>query len=280
MSSAIPTRNALIAIVVAILAAAIVVPTGQHVFGLAANMPSFAELGSAAIEALFTFAVFGILLVIAIVGISLARGWPNLAGTSPLKMSGLGIALGLAGLFAAALYAAIAGHIRTGAGGELSLLTGTLAVAFQSATEEVYFRGWLQPLLVRAWGPIAGICTVALIFAGLHIAGGERSPVTMVNLFLGGILFGLMALRSGGIVLPIAAHFAWNWSEMMLLGLTPNPGVGSFGAIVDLDMAAAAIWGGSQEGLNASIGMSLALLALIIPLAVWRSRFSPAALPD
>lgn len=282
MIAAAPTRSAIIAIIAivcAIAAAAITVPLGQYLFGRAATTPGFAALGSAAIEALFTLVVYGTLLGVAALGITVNAGWERILGERPLAMAPAGLAIGLAGLAAAAAYAAIAGQLRPGAGGAVSLLLGTLVVALQSAAEEAYFRGWLQPLAARAWGPITGVTSIAIVFAGLHIAGGERAPITLLNLLLGGILFGVMALRSGGLALPIAAHFAWNWAEMLGLGLTPNPGLGSFGALVDLDVVGPAIWGGSSEGLNASIGMSFALLALLIPLTVWRSRFSPAASP-
>ena len=151
------------------------------------------------------------------------------------------------------------------------LLLGSLVTFGQAASEEVFFRGWLQPVLARAWGPAIAIAITAAAFAGLHIAGGARTPVTLVNLALGGIVFGLLAWRSGGIAASIAAHAGWNWSEGILFGLDPNPGTGSFGAIHDLDLAGAALWGGSPEGLNASIAMTLVLAALLLPLALSRA---------
>ncbi|MET0246329.1 MAG: CPBP family intramembrane glutamate endopeptidase, partial [Sphingomonas sp.] len=74
--------------------------------------------------------------------------------------------------------------------------------------------------------------------------------------------------RSGGIAAPIAAHFAWNGSEQLIFGLDPNPGVGPFGSVLDLDLAGAARWGGSAEGLNASVGMTIALLVVLVPLLI------------
>jgi serine/threonine protein phosphatase PrpC len=48
--------------------------------------------------------------------------------------------------------------------------------------------------------------------------------------------------------------------------------VGSFGALVDLDLTGAALWGGSDEGLNGSIAMTLVLLVLLAPLLLVKSR--------
>ena len=96
-----------------------------------------------------------------------------------------------------------------------------------------------------------------------------------MNLTLGGVLFGLLAWRSGGLGASIAAHAGWNWAETILFGLDPNPGTGGFGAIHDLDLVGAMRWGGSTEGLNASLAMTIVLAALILPLAATLVR--PAA---
>ena len=56
--------------------------------------------------------------------------------------------------------------------------------AFCVAAEELYFRGWLQPLLCARWGVWAGVIVTALLFAGLHVAGGARAPMSLLNLLL------------------------------------------------------------------------------------------------
>jgi hypothetical protein len=152
-------------------------------------------------------------------------------------------------------------------------LWGTALIVLQAGSEEVFFRGWLQPILVKAWGA-AGIATTAVTFAALHLIGGANSVVSVLNLFLGGLLFGLLAARYGGIAAAVAAHFAWNWAEQLLFGLYPNPGNGSFGSILNLDLAGSAWWGGSDEGLNASIAMTFALAILLAPLLIVPARDS------
>ena len=96
--------------------------------------------------------------------------------------------------------------------------------------------------------------------------------MTLLNLFLGGLLFGLLAARSGGLAAAIAAHFSWNWAEQLLFGLDPNPGIGSFGSILNLELVGSSWWGGSDEGLNASIAMTFALAMLLAPLLILPAR--------
>jgi len=265
-------RRAALTLAAALLAAVVLVPAVQWLFTRMLQQPGFVESGSGWQEAVFTLLLSGALLAVAVLGLWLQPGPHALAGRQPAVMLGSGAVLGLSGLGLSAVLAALAltvGH-RPGTGAIAALLGGSLLILVQASVEEVYFRGWLQPVLIRAWGNAAGIAVTALAFAALHLVGGERSLVTLLNLMLGGLLFGLLALRSGGIVLPAAAHFAWNWAEAIGLGLAPNPGVGSFGAIVDLDLSGSANWGGSAEGLNASLAMSFVLIALLLPVAAWR----------
>jgi hypothetical protein len=191
----------------------------------------------------------------------------------------LGAVLGLLGVGAAAGYAALAGTLTAAPSSwqPLLLAWGSLVILFQTAAEEVYFRGWLQRILVDGWGVAAGLLVSTLAFSALHGIAGARDPISFVNLFLAGLLFGLLAIRGAGLAGAVAAHFAWNWSEQIVLGLIPNPGTGSFGALLDLDLVGPGAWGGSEEGLNAGIPMTLVLLGLVAPLAIAAFRRRPSA---
>ena len=151
-------------------------------------------------------------------------------------------------------------------------LIGTIVVFVQVLGEEVLLRGLLQPLLTRAWGAVLGVLLTALTFTSIHVLGGWKDPISLLNITLAGIWFGLLALRTSGLAAPTLAHFGYNWGEEMLIGASPNPGVGDFGALFDFDLAGPGILGGSVDGFNASVILSLVLLALIAPLALRRGK--------
>jgi membrane protease YdiL (CAAX protease family) len=236
--------------------------------------------GAATGEMLFTLLIFGALLLVGILGGALfgLQAWRP--GRRPGPMLAIGLGLGAAGLFAAAGFASLAGTLRHGGAAPVLpglLLLGCVTVLVQVSAEEVYFRGWLQPLLARATGKPIAVGGIAIAFAALHGLAGQHGALEIVNLALGGLLFGLLAARGGGIAGAVGAHAAWNLSEQLVLGLDPNPGIGSFGALIDLDLVGPALWGGSTDGLNASWAMAFALLASIAPLAVlwWRRPLPP-----
>jgi hypothetical protein len=244
--------------------------------------PERAQTDAPMVETLFYLLIFGSLILVAMIAAAFERRNAAALGRRPAAALLLGLFAGFAGLTVSVLYASLAGTLTDGAVNAAVpavLLWGLAVIALQTAAEEIYFRGWLQPALTARWGEVAGIAAAALAFAALHVAGGAREPISLINLFLGGLMFGLFAARGGGIAAALAAHFAWNAAEQLLYGLDPNPGLGSFGALYDKELVGAPIWGGSDQGLNGSIGMTIALLAILIPLALLGRRRADPAVP-
>lgn len=225
-----------------------------------------------AANALFYLILFGPLGAIGLAAGALSRARVLRRGEQAGRWSAIGIGLGAAGLLATLALSWLQGGVVSGSVPAAALGVIVLGVAltlFQTGVEEVFFRGWLQPALMARIGPVAGIVVTALCFSAFHVAGGARAPMSLVNITLAGLFFGLLAWRSGGIVASIAAHFTWNVIESSVFGLVPNPANDVFGSLLDLDLLGAPWWGGQDEGLNASVGTAAVLLAFIVPLA-WR----------
>lgn len=232
------------------------------------------------VELVYYAVIFGSMLALAVAGGALTGVRALALGRGRARAIVTGLALGAGGLLATLAYAALAGTMSRGeAGGTSSmLLIGVPVVALQVLAEEAYFRGWLQPVLARGIGTPAAVVAVAVAFAALHLIGGANGPSTLINLTAGGLMFGLLAARGGGIAGSTAAHFAWNVAEQLVFGLEPNPGAGTFGSLFDFDLAGPALWGGSEQGLNASLGMTFALAAILaLLLPGWRRPARPAA---
>ncbi len=231
-----------------------------------------ATAGTAALAELSTFLP---LLSTALLGAWLSRSPGIRLGASVVTWLGVGAVTG-GGVFAVGcLLAYIAGTVVTGqpvAAGAGLLIAGLAITFVQTLAEEMLLRGWLQPVLAQHWSRPIAVLTTAALFAALHLIAGARDSIALINLFLGGVLFGLLALRSNGLVAPVAAHFVYNVVEQSLFGLSPNPGVGVFGTVFDLDLRGQSLWGGSEEGLNASVALCIGLVWAIVPHALWRKR--------
>lgn len=232
-----------------------------------------------ALSTLYMLLLFGPLMPIALAAGRAARIKVLLAGPRPGAWIAAGLATGLVGLGATILLSwinggLVSGELPPGKGGLLAL--GFVLTLFQASVEEVTFRGWLQPALIARLGSVAGIAMTAAIFMTFHLAGGAREPLSLLAIFLAGVLFGLLAWRSGGLPAACAAHFAWNVTEDTGLGLVPNPGTSDLGSLFDLDVSGSALWGAGPEGLNSSVGTIAVLIALIVPLLLTAPRAAAA----
>lgn len=237
---------------------------------LAARLP--VEPPAAAIV-LFYFALF---LPLALLGLilGLIERRPILrVGRQPIKWTAIGLAVGIGGLVITASYIWINGTMRSEPLGEpmpgATLAMGLALSVLTVGAEEILFRGWLLSALEDRVGQTLAVVLSAVAFSGFHVLGGAQDPLSLVNLMLGGIWFALLAQRSGGLLAPFFAHLGWNVTEELGFGLVPGS---EFGSLLNHEMIGPALWGGSDEGLNASIAMSVVLIALIVPLLPLFSR--------
>ena len=191
---------------------------------------------------------------------------------APAMLTGLAIGFGSLTLALGVTYLNGAAHLASDAGptgwaAAPGVLLAGLLVLLQCWAEEALFRGWLQPSMCYRWGAWAGLIATSVLF-GLAHSARTPSPIAIANAILAGLTFGLLALRTGGLAAPIAAHFAYNWAEQSIFGLTPNPGVDAMGSIFNFDLAGPAIFSGGGDELNGSICVTFALAIVIVFLAL------------
>lgn len=206
-------------------------------------------------------------------------------GPRPLLYLIIGLIVGSAGFAAAFAMTAAFGVMQIGIKPwpmtAISLAAGTLSFLVQTSAEELFFRGWVQGTISRLWGAWPAILISSILFALAHSVLMPITPLALANVFLAGVFFGSLYHFTGGIAAPIAAHFAWNWTEAMLLGLSPNgdsqtafADIGQwqsiYGSVYDYDLKGAAMMGGSVEGMNASVAVAIILMVLIALLVLSR----------
>ena len=80
--------------------------------------------------------------------------------------------------------------------------------------EELLFRGAIQGLLKRAWGPWPAIIGASALFSSLHYSVGS-GPVSgalayVLIAFLLGLVLGTLYERTENLVVPMVAHGAFN----------------------------------------------------------------------
>jgi uncharacterized protein len=78
--------------------------------------------------------------------------------------------------------------------------------------EEIFYRGLLQRSLARRFGPSVAVVGTAVVFAASHL-----QPLQFPALLLAGLVFGILAQRSGRLGSAIAAHMVFNMVTVVSL---------------------------------------------------------------
>jgi membrane protease YdiL (CAAX protease family) len=89
-------------------------------------------------------------------------------------------------------------------------LFGVLAVTLAPVFEELFFRGFLQPLLSRTFGVLAGILITALVFGLLHAPEYSWAWQYVVAVSLAGAIFGWVRARTNSIIPSSIMHGCYN----------------------------------------------------------------------
>jgi membrane protease YdiL (CAAX protease family) len=91
------------------------------------------------------------------------------------------------------------------------LLMAVFATTLGPVCEELAFRGFLQPLLVRSLGSVAGILLAAVPFGLLHLQQYGWSWRHVLLITLAGVAFGWMRQISGSTKASAVMHAAYNF---------------------------------------------------------------------
>jgi membrane protease YdiL (CAAX protease family) len=123
------------------------------------------------------------------------------------------------GLLLVALNMAIVGFVghirwvRTQGVGFPDIATTLIIYLLLSCREELAFHGYPLRRLYRLFGLWAAQSVVALVFAIEHVAGGYTWENALVGAGVGSLLFGMAAIATRGLAVPIGLHVAWNFGD-------------------------------------------------------------------
>jgi hypothetical protein len=103
----------------------------------------------------------------------------------------------------------------------VTLLTST----FQAAGEEYFFRGYLlQAVGALVRSSLVAVLVTTVLFTMAHGIWPWESPALFLDRFAFGLVAGLLAVRTGGLEAPIAAHAANNVITFIYAALTNTVG--------------------------------------------------------
>ncbi|MBD5089274.1 MAG: CPBP family intramembrane metalloprotease [Clostridiales bacterium] len=140
------------------------------------------------------------------------------------------------------------------------LLIIFIAVFVQSSAEELLCRGFLYQRLMRSYkSPAVAIVGNASLFALMHLLNDGVTALSILNIFVVGILFSFMVYYMDSIWCAMAVHTAWNFTQNIIFGL-PNSGMVSPYSVFRLDASTA----NNSFAYNVGFGIEGTLLADVV----------------
>lgn len=145
---------------------------------------------------------------------------------SVLRFAG-GFGLGVAMVLVQAVITTMFAKVTFVLSSDISLLDISLSLVLYllvAVREELVFRTYMLRNMSNLTSPLVALITITIVFILEHVIAGVSWKMSVVGSGFGGILFGLAALKTRGIALPLGIHFAWNFSQWML-GFKNDTGV-------------------------------------------------------
>ncbi len=116
------------------------------------------------------------------------------------------------------------------------------------------------------------LCFQAAYFGYAHINNPAITPLSIVNIGIAGLMFGLMVYFSGSFYTAVGAHFAWNYSyvifDLPVSGYRFSP----FSRLIPFELKDGGIIGGGSFGLEGGLAMTFVLIAATIAIPFAASR--------
>ena len=133
---------------------------------------------------------------------------------------------------------------------------------FVACREELVFRSYSLRSLDYSFSSAVALLSITVIFVLEHVVAGMTWKMAVIGSGLGGILFGLSALKTKGLALPLGLHGAWNFGQWMV-GFKDKAGVWT--AVVEK--------GYERETENVSlVAFSLVMLLAITGIVLFYKR--------
>jgi membrane protease YdiL (CAAX protease family) len=127
--------------------------------------------------------------------------------------------------------------------------------------EEVFFRGYVFRKLLEKFPPFVSLTLSSFIFVGLHCINPGITFLSVLNIFLAGLLLGLLFLKTGNIWLAVGFHLFWNYIQSILGFDVSGMGLPS---VISLNFEYANSFNGGYFGFEGSYVCSIILLLLTL----------------
>lgn len=142
------------------------------------------------------------------------------------------------------------------------MFLGLVIMLLVAAAEEFIFRGLILRKLLRHINNWLALLISAALFAIVHLTNTDITTLGILNVFLGGLVFGISYMLTRSLPLVILFHFAWNFFQGPILGF-PVSGL-PFESLLLLEVTGATLVNGGGFGFEGSLVCTILLVLTFI----------------
>lgn len=129
----------------------------------------------------------------------------------------------------------------------------------QGLVEEVICRGYLLVSLSRRNSVWYSVILSSGVFMAMHMSNEHVTVLAYINLFLCGLLFGLLFVESGSIWMVAALHSGWNFLQGNIFGISVS-GTAKASSVFDSSFSDGwSFMNGGDFGLEGGLAVSIVL---------------------
>lgn len=147
------------------------------------------------------------------------------------------------------------------------LLSGLLIQFSVALSEEMTFRGFIQGELYKGTAnKYIAVFVTSLVFSLIHLLNGSYNLLSLVYIFICGILLSVLRLITNNLWLVVGFHLANNWVEIFVFGFNTK----NENHWLTTTNETNSIWNGGESG-GGLIYIGILFLTLIIVL-LWNKN--------
>lgn len=188
--------------------------------------------------------------------VTVGLGWGGFAGREIGVGGMLGLGLALLTVTCIGLAAWIGGGavaIEPRAISSMTWIGSVVLVLVHAAGEELLYRGYLFQRLDELVGSVAATAASVGLFVCAHAGNPGVTPLGLLSIALGGLLFSLLVLRTGSLWSAIFCHALWNLTIGPLCGLPVSGVIFDGGSLIGVRYEATGTLTGGAFGPEGSL---------------------------
>lgn len=148
-------------------------------------------------------------------------------------------------------------------------IVAMLATVFQSAFEELLFRGYIFQNFIEGANAMIATAVLSVLFGLGHLMTPHSSWMTALNLTLFGVLLSLGYVCTKSLWWPSGFHFSWNFCMRNIFSL-PVSGSKSVSALLVVEQKGPVWMTGGDYGPEAGIPATVLLILACIFISRWK----------